>query len=56
MQLIVSNVYLQNYLIMIEMIVAMVYLILGVHYGVAQNTSMFIMKDVLFVMAWKNIY
>jgi hypothetical protein len=28
---------------------------LGVHYGVAQNTSMFILKDI-FVMAWKNVY
>jgi len=41
---------------MIEMRVTMVYVILGVYYGVAQNTSMFIMKDILFVMVWKNIY
>ena len=31
-------------------------LILGVHYSVAQNTSLFIMKDTLFVIVWKNIY
>ena len=54
--LIVSTFYLQNYLIMIEMRVPMVYLILGVHYSVAQNTGMFIMKDILFVMVWENIY
>jgi hypothetical protein len=31
-------------------------IISGVHYSVAQNTSMFILKDILFAMVWKNVY
>jgi hypothetical protein len=35
---------------------AIVSLILGVHYNVAHNTNMFVLKDIFFVIAWKKIY